>query len=445
MPPAAFRFWVPRRMTRVALPLRGDQLRTVVRGGSKASVRAHAVELDRVHRAFGSEVQLALELEGWSTKLLNYYRPNKMKPPVVTDAKWKSMTLDARAKFMKKHGIEWNGLVRMDDAPAWLSPTVKKEVNGCYEIKTDGFVRTLGELFHQMNWLHRNVDENGGMHFHVSFELPPVARKAERIQASEQVMRALMHGNEYAGLRIYARNAPGWLKKAGKGVSSKYVTFYNQERIDQLSRSLPQPRPQGNKMSTLSLRTGIYGNDDRVGLELRGFQRDPTTARRALANLLRYLEDPEGTPLKFGLRGNAVHPELDVSHLSADSVNALEAALVASIKADLKAGRIPEEKEARTLNKARSFLSQAASAASRQTVAVPLAQRWSVPMVAWEDRAFLPAKVKKRLVKSREAFVQTMKELVVEYSEKKVDARAQERIEAAVTTWAKKANIHEYF
>ena len=361
--------------------------------------------------AFGNKnnkITYSWELEGTNWDILKFYKPNSK-----TAQEWKAMNLNQRVQwFRSAEGGDnsWYGFERMADAPDWFRESLAAEGAGkVWETTSNSYAKTLDDLFTRADFVHK-LDQRGGFHWHVSF-------KHNKAYADE-ITDFLALGNEYTTLRMFSHHPAN--------IHHKYLGPYSKSNLNSIREGMRSGSPRSDKFSTFSVRTGIYGDPERIGYEIRAINTDVNVARRIVANAVQFLEDPKNALIKLGVQGGKGYKVGRVSKVDRIGQKSFE--------------RLPAELQ--------EFLTKAANAADNNPgLGVPLRHRWAAPMVRWEERIFLQKPEVLRIIESgRTEYLRRITALMEQYQGgRQVGAEAQQAIEMIVYQWAKATRLFRYY
>lgn len=249
--------------------------------------RARNVKWAEPRFAFGdpkNAIQFSLELEGAGGEIGAVYRPKE-----IRESRWAAKDPDAQAAYLERTRVDevdgrdtWDGLILRRDVPYPLVRKLERDVDARWETKTRGFVRTLDELFAQASYLEEEVG-TGGFHWHVSFD-----RDLEHADALEQYWR---HADEYLRLQM--------ITEGPDTVVSPYVKPPDPGEIDDVRETFRDAEYYGSKFHPIGVRTHLYGNDRRIGFEVRSVNYDLERAGRVLNATVATLEDPKHASFAF--------------------------------------------------------------------------------------------------------------------------------------------------
>jgi hypothetical protein len=171
------------------------------------------------------------------------------------------------------------------------------------------------------------------------------------------------------------------------------------------------------KYHSVAIRRDIYGEPDRVGLELRAITRNTPDAKRVLRATVRFLSDPKRARVKLGTRGRSYR----VSELR--EVDRLD---------DDTSSRFPED--------VREFFDRWRGATSYAWTRERI-QRWSLPLVRFEERSYISPEVGARVGEARQAFLEEAKAAAqIEDADE-----AASRMDEAVHHFAETTQLHQYY
>lgn len=378
-------------------------------GGHAAGGAAQGVVF--LANAFGdptNQITFSWEMEGGDPRIFNYYRPEEL-----TDEQWFAIPIHDRRNWLQQKNMSYEGMPRTAKAPDYLKKTLHNEVGGAlgvWETCTNGCVTEIEELVKQARWAQENLDEQGGFHFHVAFKHKP--------EYADAIADYLLHGNEFITLDMFASHP--------SNIHHKYLAPMGAPMAKQIRQGIASGSPENNKFYCLGFRTGLYkGGGDYsdssiVGLEVRAINYDVPLAERFIKATVGYLEDPKNAKVSYGgatWTGAEMH----------------------------EAERLGPQTFERLDPKVQEFLKKAADvAADKPFLGSPLLERWTVPMIAWENRSMIPEGHKAKLRELREKFVGRLKALAERYGDQ-VTAEAQRQIEQEVYEWARRANLSQYY
>jgi hypothetical protein len=374
------------------------------------------------HYAFGdanNPIQLASEMEARDIEVLTFYRPKDVK-----DDTWREMNPHDRARHIEKNGgPKWYDMRRMSSAPAFMHPELKKD-GPAYEITTNGHVDTLSDLFGQAAFTQQAIDVDGGFHFHASFL--PNAKYAKEISIF------LAQTNEYFALRNFGRSPDA--------IHFERQRPYTAERLEKIESSLTDGRCVNDKLAAFSARAGdrVYGNNRRQGFEARATNKNVSEARRIFAVTVHFLSDPANARVKLGNQPvfGGTDFWLGQSYTMSDiaGVDRLGAHLLDRFSPAVKSfyERVSERPELRH------------DVEFGELKGTELATLWSLPMVEWEKRPYIPDAIKEKVLAEREKFVTALDALAAKYPPGSSTAGAQASIQSLVHEWCKATKLHEY-
>ena len=350
-----------------------------------------------VRHAFGdayNPIQLSWEFEGQSNNILRFYRPASL-----SDAQWSAMRIEERAAY----GGAYGSYVRMDGAPPYLARLLQNETDVIWETTTDTYATTVGELFDQAAFVQQNLGP-GYFHWHVSFRGEP--------RHADEVADFLAQGNEATALRLFGESP--------QLVHHPVLAPYASDRLASIRYELGRGFGPDAKYTTFAIRSGLYGEEGRIGYEIRAIGNDLGDAARAVDSTVRFLEDPEHTTIRLGTRGRGYRVS------EAGGVDRL---------GDAATKRFSPEVQ--------GFMYDAYVAAGGHPYH---AERWAMPMVEWESRSYLSG-IAPEIRAARADFVAGMERLAARGVRDPAlrGAAAADEIEILVYRWARATRLWEHF
>ena len=357
------------------------------------------------HAAFGdldNVIQLSWEREGDTVSALVYYRPQR-----VPNAQWTTWSLEQRATYLRNDlGGSWIDFVRVDEAPAFLRQTLKIEAGGrLWETTSSAYSTTLQDVFTQAWYVESYIGSGsryGGFHYHVTFKAEPAF--------ANDVARYIALADEHVALRALANN-PG-------NAHLPYLKPHSSADINRIAQAIIDGSGPNEKFHFVGARSFLYGEETRMGIEVRGLSRDVLEAEQFIANVVKFLGDTSG-PIKFGTKGNAYRlADLGQLEMLGDETTLVFADLY-------------------------PFMQQA-SAAAQQQGGSGLLRNWALPLVRWETRSYLPPEVAQRAIAEREVYLQQLREIAAHYGGRPPGAEAQTTIENLLYVWARRTELFAY-
>ncbi|MBI2930492.1 MAG: hypothetical protein HYY16_02480 [Planctomycetes bacterium] len=298
-----------------------------------ADEAAQPLDLDRVHYAYGEEIQLSFELEGKSEAIFAYYGPAGGKleasPFRTTDLSWginpsarevlrdrptpeqlveritwDDLTLEGRDEYLRelfanRQAVEGDQatlptLYLRDASLQGLSKELRWERGGpltVWEISVDGYVTKPAELFSLLETASRKL-QSDWVHIHVSFK-PNGLRNAGEIAGYIHVLDSALH-------------AEG-LERGSDGLTNGLLRPFTPPEVDRAVKILAGLQGSADeKWHLIGVRAGrkLYLTADgqpagRVGFEVRGaysMQQAEDIAVRLVQNLESGRWDGAGDP-----------------------------------------------------------------------------------------------------------------------------------------------------
>lgn len=344
--------------------------------------------------AFGAPVQFGFELEGVRVgALLDWYTPKGAADRVGLRLR----PGDALARMQTER---FKGLVRRSDAPPALADDVLGEIeHGVFEMRTTQPIDTQAELVDLVSRVHSRV--GGSLQWHMSFV--PDRKEARRVAA------LLGHLDEYETLRQYATDR--------RLIENEYRGPFNLETLRSVEKSLTRGgdfyASDAKKRRSVGFRTEIYGDRQRVGFEFRGANHDVGDASRIIDEAARALADPAHA--RVSLAGGAPRTLDDLAQgYDRLSVYTLDR-LSPTQRATFESARPLEATGQR---------------------AVPMQEKWALPLVRWEERPWL-AHRKADIEAARATFLAR-----VDSIEKEPYAYQYKRLNEALSEWSHALQLH---
>lgn len=240
----------------------------------------------RVRHAFGdatNEIQFSLEKEGTSEAILELYRPQH-----IRESRWALMDEEKRVarwpRFARNyHDLrDWDTFVRRPDTLLTLGKRPGADLNDRWELRTDGYLVTLDNLFGDATYLDDAVGE-GGYHWHITFREDPAQADA--------VADYWRHADEYLQLRGIAEHP--------ENLESWILSPIEDRSFEDARANLRRGRGEDEKMHKVGLRSWLYDEEGRIGLEIRGANEDLRVAARVVDSTVRFLENPARAKIAF--------------------------------------------------------------------------------------------------------------------------------------------------
>jgi hypothetical protein len=277
---------------------------------------ARTSKWSRPRFAFGDKnnpIQLSLELEGDAYEIANVYRPRRVK-----ESAWADRDLDEHAAYFEKHGYDhrrtkWTELRLRDDVYYPFQEQLGDDL-GRWEVRTAGYVETQDQLFAGATFLRDEIGD-GGFHWHVSFKRDPAVEP--------EVLAYWQHADEH--LRLFM------IEQDATNVRADYLYPFERD----LPARVPGMLDRGvlhtqAKLHAVGLRGGIYGEEGRLGLEIRAVNFDLGKAAQVVESTVRFLEDPKGAKISFSKKVPR-YPIGDVTAVVRDKAPAMPTEVLAEI------------------------------------------------------------------------------------------------------------------